>query len=147
MLGSKNHRPSANIALEDGRSLWQCHKQVSGDIEAGIEVLVTDFKKRWDRQSRAFSNLFRQADKVEKLAEFIQRLEQGDLKLRVRRLESERAFKRVASAQKAIGNAVMAGTLVNLATILYINSIRMPAMAAYIKVPVDIIMFCGYQYC
>lgn len=99
--------------------------------EAGIEVLITDFQKRWDRQSRAFSNLFRQADRVEKLAEVIQRLEQGDLKLRVRALESERAFKRVASAQKAIGNAVMAGTLVNLATILYLNSIRMPAMAAY----------------
>jgi len=99
--------------------------------EAGIEVLITDFKKRWDRQSRAFSNLFRQADRVEKLAEVIQRLEQGDLKLRVRTLESERAFKRVASAQKAIGNAVFAGTLVNLATILYINSIRLPAMAAY----------------
>lgn len=99
--------------------------------EAGIEVLITDFKKRWDRQSRAFSNLFRQADRVEKLADIIQRLEQGDLKLRVRTLESERAFKRVASAQKAIGNAVMAGTLVNLATILYINSIRMPAVAAY----------------
>lgn len=99
--------------------------------EAGIEVLITDFKKRWDRQSRAFSNLFRQADRVEKLADVIQRLEQGDLKLRVRTLESERAFKRVASAQKTIGNAVFAGTLVNLATILYINSIRLPAMAAY----------------
>lgn len=54
--------------------------------------------------------------------------------LRVRTLESERAFKRVASAQKAIGDAVMTGTLVNLATVFYINSIRMPAMAAYIKI-------------
>uniref|UniRef100_A0A0D6QZ17 ABC1 atypical kinase-like domain-containing protein n=1 Tax=Araucaria cunninghamii TaxID=56994 RepID=A0A0D6QZ17_ARACU len=99
--------------------------------EAGIEVFVKDFKKRWERQSNAFSNLFRQADRVEKLAEVIQRLEQGDLKLRVRTLESERAFKRVAAAQKTIGNAILAGTLVNLATILYINSIRLPAIAAY----------------
>eukprot|EP01018_Ginkgo_biloba_P038096 Gb_35512 [translate_table: standard] len=99
--------------------------------EAGMEVVVKDFKKRWERQSRAFSNLFRQADRVEKLAEVIQRLEQGDLKLRVRTLESERAFKRVAAAQKTIGNAVITGTLINLATMLYINSIRLPAMAAY----------------
>uniref|UniRef100_A0A0C9S871 TSA: Wollemia nobilis Ref_Wollemi_Transcript_5534_2760 transcribed RNA sequence n=1 Tax=Wollemia nobilis TaxID=56998 RepID=A0A0C9S871_9CONI len=99
--------------------------------EAGIEVFVKDFKKRWERQSNAFSNLFRQADRVEKLAEVIQRLEQGDLKLRVRTLESERAFKRVAAAQKTIGNAIVAGTLVNLATILYINSIRLPAIVAY----------------
>lgn len=31
-------------------------------------------KKRWERQSRAFYNVFRQADRVEKLAEIIERL-------------------------------------------------------------------------
>ncbi|XP_048335075.2 protein ACTIVITY OF BC1 COMPLEX KINASE 8, chloroplastic [Ziziphus jujuba] len=100
--------------------------------EAGVEVILKDLRKRWDRQSRAFYNLFRQADRVEKLAEIIQRLEQGDLKLRVRALESERAFQRVATVQKTIGSAVAAGSLVNLATILYTNSIRVPAIAAYI---------------
>lgn len=35
---------------------------------------VQDFRKRWDRQSQAFYNLFRQADRVEKLADIIQRL-------------------------------------------------------------------------
>ncbi|GFP97536.1 uncharacterized protein sll1770 [Phtheirospermum japonicum] len=96
--------------------------------EAGLE----DFKKRWDRQSRAFYNLFRQADRVEKLAEVIQRLEQGDLKLRVRALESERAFQRVATVQSTIGSAVAAGSLINLATILYLNSIQMSATIAYV---------------
>ncbi|OIW18203.1 hypothetical protein TanjilG_31323 [Lupinus angustifolius] len=95
--------------------------------EAGVE----DFIKRRDRQSQAFYNLFRQADRVEKLAEIIQRLEQGDLKLRVRTLESERAFQRVATVQKTIGNAVAAGSLINLATILYLNSISGPATIAY----------------
>ncbi|CAN4125564.1 unnamed protein product [Withania somnifera] len=99
--------------------------------EAGVEVVVKDFRKRWDRQSRAFYNLFRQADRVEKLAAIIQRLEQGDLKLRVRALESERAFQRVSTVQKTIGNVVAAGSLVNLATILYINSVRIPAIIAY----------------
>ncbi|TKY73913.1 aarF domain-containing kinase [Spatholobus suberectus] len=100
--------------------------------EAGVEVLLKDFRKRWDRQSQAFYNLFRQADRVDKLAEIIQRLEQGDLKLRVRTLESERAFQRVAAVQKTIGNAVVAGSLINLATVLYLNSIRVPAIVAYI---------------
>lgn len=99
--------------------------------EAGVEVVLKDVRKRWERQSKAFYNLFRQADRVEKLAEIIQRLEQGDLKLRVRALESERAFQRVATVQKTIGNGVAAGSLINLATILYINSIRVPAIAAY----------------
>ncbi|KAK6924143.1 ABC1 atypical kinase-like domain [Dillenia turbinata] len=96
--------------------------------EAGVE----DVRKRWDRQSQAFYNLFRQADRVEKLAAIIQRLEQGDLKLRVRTLESERAFQRVAAVQKTIGNAIAAGSLVNLATILYLHSIRVPATAAFV---------------
>ncbi|KAK4430615.1 protein ACTIVITY OF BC1 COMPLEX kinase, chloroplastic [Sesamum alatum] len=99
--------------------------------EAGVEVIIKDFRKRWDRQSQAFYNLFRQADRVEKLAQTIQRLEQGDLKLRVRALESERAFQRVAAVQGTIGSAVAAGSLINLATILYLNSIQMPATIAY----------------
>ncbi|XP_057806999.1 protein ACTIVITY OF BC1 COMPLEX KINASE 8, chloroplastic-like [Salvia miltiorrhiza] len=100
--------------------------------EAGIEVIIKDLRKRWDRQARAFYNLFRQADRVEKLAEVIQRLEQGDLKLRVRALESERAFQRVATVQDTIGSVVAAGSLINLATILYVNSIHMPATIAYV---------------
>uniref|UniRef100_A0A453NW67 Uncharacterized protein n=1 Tax=Aegilops tauschii subsp. strangulata TaxID=200361 RepID=A0A453NW67_AEGTS len=92
--------------------------------EAGVEVLVKDARKRWDRQSRAFYNVFRQPDRVEKLAQIIERLEQGDLKLRVRALESERSFQRVAAVQKTIGYGVAAGSLVNLATILHLNSIR-----------------------
>lgn len=108
--------------------------------EAGVEVIVKDLRKRWDRQSRAFYNLIRQADRVEKLAEIIQRLEQGDLKLRVRTLESERAFQRVAAVQRTVGNAVAAGSLINLATILYLNSIRVPAIVAYVSCA-----FFGFQ--
>ncbi|XP_076887887.1 protein ACTIVITY OF BC1 COMPLEX KINASE 8, chloroplastic-like [Bidens hawaiensis] len=99
--------------------------------EAGAEVVIKDFRKRLDRQSQAFYNLFRQADRVEKLVGIIERLEQGDLKLRVRALESERSFQRVAAVQKTIGSAVAAGSLVNLATIFYVNSLKGPAMISY----------------
>ncbi|PKA51584.1 putative aarF domain-containing protein kinase [Apostasia shenzhenica] len=97
-----------------------------------LPFVIDDLRKRWERQSRAFYNLFRQADRVEKLAEIIQRLEQGELKLRVRTLESERAFQRVAAIQKTVGNAVVTGSLINLATILYLNSVRVPAVTAYV---------------
>ncbi|XP_062222978.1 protein ACTIVITY OF BC1 COMPLEX KINASE 8, chloroplastic-like isoform X2 [Phragmites australis] len=42
--------------------------------EAGIELVVKDAKKRWERQSHAFYNLFHQPDRVEKLAQIIERL-------------------------------------------------------------------------
>ncbi|GBG76696.1 hypothetical protein CBR_g22914, partial [Chara braunii] len=67
--------------------------------EAGIDYVFKDLKKRWDRQARAFNNLFRGPDRVAKLERIVTKLEQGDLKLRVRTLESERAFKRVAAVQ------------------------------------------------
>jgi hypothetical protein len=35
---------------------------------------VKDFRKRWDRQAQAFSNIFRQPQRVEKIASMIQRL-------------------------------------------------------------------------
>jgi len=67
--------------------------------EAEVEVVVKDFKKRWERQFQAFYNLFRHADRIDKLAEMIQRLEQGDLKLRVRTLESEKKIKEFIAAR------------------------------------------------
>ncbi|KAH7403936.1 hypothetical protein KP509_15G001700 [Ceratopteris richardii] len=97
--------------------------------EFGYEVIMRDIQKRWDRQAQAFSNLFRQADRVQKLADVLQRIEQGDLKLRVRTLESERAFKRVATVQQTIGQAILAGVLLNLATLLHLHAI--PALVAF----------------
>ncbi|KAK4388991.1 protein ACTIVITY OF BC1 COMPLEX kinase, chloroplastic [Sesamum angolense] len=85
--------------------------------EAGVE----DFRKRWDRQSQAFYNLFRQADRVEKLAQTIQRLEQGDLKLRVRALESERAFQRVAAVQNTIGSPPLVGEYCSLHLVVLVK--------------------------
>ncbi|KAH7292760.1 hypothetical protein KP509_29G083900 [Ceratopteris richardii] len=100
--------------------------------EFGYDFILRDFQKRWNRQAQAFSNLFRQADRVEKLANILQRIEQGDLKLRVRTLESERAFKRVATVQQTIGQAILAGVLLNLATILQLNAVQTPALVAFI---------------
>lgn len=99
--------------------------------EAGVEVILKDLRKRWDRQSQAFANVFKQADRVEKISSIIQRLEQGDLKLRVRALESERAFKRVATMQQTICQAILAATCLQLATMLHLSAVGMPATVAF----------------
>ncbi|KAL0282363.1 UNVERIFIED_CONTAM: protein ACTIVITY OF BC1 COMPLEX kinase, chloroplastic [Sesamum angustifolium] len=65
--------------------------------EAGVEVIIkANFSilsaRKYTFQDRLRGIKIEKADRVEKLAQTIQRLEQGDLKLRVRALESERLF-------------------------------------------------------
>ncbi|CAI7842766.1 unnamed protein product [Closterium sp. NIES-53] len=111
--------------------------------EVGTELFFKDLKKRWDRQSQAFRNLLRQPSRVEKLADVILRLEQGDLKLRVRTLENERAFKRVATMQNTIGSAIAAATLVNVASAMHIAARKTPATVLLLvsAVPVCVAFF------
>ncbi|KAL3637438.1 hypothetical protein CASFOL_018606 [Castilleja foliolosa] len=75
--------------------------------EAGVEVIVKISRTDGIGNLVQSTIYFRQADRVEKLADVIQRLEQGDLKLRVRALESERAFQRVATVQTTIGSVCL----------------------------------------
>lgn len=55
-----------------------------------------DFVKRWKLQDRAVRNLFTGPNMIEDVADSVRRMERGDLKLRVRALEAERALSRVA---------------------------------------------------
>jgi predicted unusual protein kinase regulating ubiquinone biosynthesis (AarF/ABC1/UbiB family) len=56
--------------------------------------------------------------KVSYIEDITRRLEQGDLKLRVRTLESERAFKRLEIVQKNIANGIACSTFFNGALML-----------------------------
>ncbi len=64
--------------------------------------------RRWPRpappaplcpQNRAVANLFKGPNKIEEVAALLTKLERGDLKLRVRALEAERALVRVQAWQ------------------------------------------------
>jgi hypothetical protein len=55
---------------------------------------------------------------VARIEDTLTRAERGELKLRVRVLESERAFKRMDITQTAMANAVLASMFMNLGIIL-----------------------------
>jgi hypothetical protein len=50
-------------------------------------------------QSRAFVNLFKSSSRVEEIGSVVSRLQNGDIKLRVRALEAERALNRMSIVQ------------------------------------------------
>lgn len=93
--------------------------------------LQKDFLKGWANQSRAVKNLFVGPNKIEDVAATMQRLERGDLKLRVRALEAERALQRVQIWQRVIGAALAASTLVNIGTVLSVSALTAGATASF----------------
>eukprot|EP00899_Mesostigma_viride_P005280 jgi/Mesvir1/14753/Mv05396-RA.1 len=84
----------------------------------GGEMLVREAKKRFGLQNRAVANLFRAPDRMERIEGVLARLESGELKLRVRTLEGERALKRVAVMQDVTVAAVLSTLFGNLAAFL-----------------------------
>lgn len=61
----------------------------------------------------------------------IQRLESGDLKLRVRALEAERALTRVQAWQRVVASALVASTLVNVGTVLTVSAMATGATVSF----------------
>eukprot|EP00878_Enallax_costatus_P019345 GHUV01020408.1.p1 GENE.GHUV01020408.1~~GHUV01020408.1.p1 ORF type:complete len:557 (+),score=208.71 GHUV01020408.1:1417-3087(+) len=94
-------------------------------------ALQKDFTKRWNNQSRAVTNLFRGPNQIEDIAGTMQRLESGDLKLRVRALEAERALTRVQAWQKVVASALAASTLVNVGTVLQVSAVTTGATLSF----------------
>ncbi|GIM03175.1 hypothetical protein Vretimale_7990, partial [Volvox reticuliferus] len=93
--------------------------------------LEREFKKGLANQNRAIKNLFVGPNKIEDIAATMQRLERGDLKLRVRALEAERALTRVQAWQRVIVAALAASTLVNIGTVLSVSALTAGATASF----------------
>lgn len=73
--------------------------------------LVAEIRKQADD---ARSNTMSMPNRVQRIEEFVKQLEVGDLKLRVRVLESERAARKATILQMATLYTVIGGTLVNV---------------------------------
>lgn len=83
-------------------------------------------------QNRAVVNLFKGPNAIEGIATTVDRLATGDLKLRVRALEAERALTRVAAWQKVVASALAASTLVNVGTVLSVSAMGTAATASFV---------------
>ncbi|KOM26422.1 hypothetical protein LR48_Vigan272s001000 [Vigna angularis] len=73
--------------------------------------LVEEIRKQADD---ARTNSISMPYRVQRIEEFVKQLESGDLKLRVRVLESERAARKATILQMATMYSVLGGTLLNL---------------------------------
>lgn len=86
-----------------------------------------ELKKRSDNQNRAVVNLFKGPNNIDDIATVVSRLERGELKLRVRALEAERALTRVEAWQRVIAGALFSSMLVNVGTVLSVSALSMGA--------------------
>ncbi|GFR47545.1 hypothetical protein Agub_g9268 [Astrephomene gubernaculifera] len=94
--------------------------------------LQREFQIGLANQNRALKNLFVGPNKIEDIALTMQRLERGDLKLRVRALEAERALARVQAWQRVIFAALAASSLLNIGTALSVASRAAGATACFV---------------
>ena len=93
--------------------------------------LTADLTKRVALQNRAVVNLFRGPNQIEDIASVVSRLERGDLKLRVRALETERALLRVQAWQRVVASALLASCLVNVGTVLSVSALATGASLSF----------------
>ena len=89
-------------------------------------------RKRVENQNRAVVNLFKGPNSIDDVANTMARLEKGDLKLRVRSLEAERALTRVEAWQRIVAATLAASTLVNVGTVLSVSALSTGATAAFV---------------
>ena len=80
--------------------------------------LSRDAAKAFGKQNRAVANLFKGPNMIEDMSKTIKGMEQGDIKVRVRALEAERALQRVSLSQGVTLKALVATMLVNVGTVM-----------------------------
>ena len=94
--------------------------------------VAVDLKKRAQNQNRAVLNLFKGPNNIDDISNTMSRLEKGDLKLRVRALEAERALNRVEAWQRIVAATLFASMLVNVGTVLSVSALSTGATAAFV---------------
>jgi len=87
------------------------------DGSAAISV-VKSMQKRLGLRGEDIESVVTQPRRVAYIAETLRKMEEGDLKLRVRVLEGEQSFKRMGAVLEALGAALIASIFVNAALML-----------------------------
>lgn len=76
-------------------------------------------------------NLFTGPNTLEDIGNFAKRLENGELKLRVRALETERALQRVQLMQGALMQGLLASMFINVGTVLTVSGLSALSTACF----------------
>lgn len=90
------------------------------DLKDGSATVtaIKSFRRKVGWRNEDIRDLVTQPRKTAYIEETLRRMESGDLRLRVRVLESERAFKKVSLMQSNMALAIAAATLANMALVL-----------------------------
>uniref|UniRef100_A0A061RFL6 Abc-1-like kinase n=1 Tax=Tetraselmis sp. GSL018 TaxID=582737 RepID=A0A061RFL6_9CHLO len=96
-----------------------------------LQRLRADFLKRAKNQNRAVVNLFKGPNQIEYVSDTMMRMENGQLKIRVRALEAERALTRLEAGQKVLSSGLVASMMVNVGTVLSVSAMSTAATAAF----------------
>ncbi|KAL6999878.1 Protein ACTIVITY OF BC1 COMPLEX KINASE 7, chloroplastic, variant 2 [Sarracenia purpurea var. burkii] len=112
---------------------------------------LLDLKQQQRTGTQLVQNIRKQADdattstismpyRVQQIEEFVKQLESGDLKLRVRVLESERAARKATILQMATMYTVLGGTLLNLGVTFSNQGIQVIANGSFIGAGVFLVL-------
>jgi predicted unusual protein kinase regulating ubiquinone biosynthesis (AarF/ABC1/UbiB family) len=91
------------------------------------------------------ANAVQSPRKVAEMDDILRRMEQGELKVRVRNLDAERSFKRLELLGAVQGNAVVGSIFLNLALLLGSRSVQVPSLRLATKLAFAVATFCGLQ--
>ncbi|PIN20363.1 putative unusual protein kinase [Handroanthus impetiginosus] len=122
-----------NIAAPYAQELLKVRQQQM----TGTEVVQEIRKQADDARSYTISMPYR----IQKIEDIVKQLESGDLKLRVRVLESERAAKKATILHMGTIYTVLGGTLVNLGMTLSNQGSRLIANSLFIGAAVFVVLF------
>ncbi|CAM8986852.1 unnamed protein product [Rhodiola kirilowii] len=105
--------------------------------QRGTHLVAELGKQADDARNHTMSMPYR----IQRIEEFIKQLDSGDLKLRVRVLESERAAQKATLLQVATIHTVLGCTLLNLGLTLYRQGLRVLSKVPFISAGLFLLLF------
>ncbi|KAK9152389.1 hypothetical protein Syun_010698 [Stephania yunnanensis] len=102
------------------------------------QQIVEEIRKRADD---ARTSTISMPTRIQRIEEFVQQLEAGDLKLRVRVLESERAARKATALQMATMYTVLGGTMLNIGVTLSTQGNQVIANGFFVGAGVFLTLF------
>lgn len=118
--------PNYDLTLIAGPYLKELIDVRDGSVVASA---VKTFRRKVGWRNEDISALVTQPRKTAYIEDTLRRMESGDLKLRVRVLESERSFKRMSLMQENMALALAAATFSNMACVLMSRAERFAVQA------------------